>query len=78
MNDVEFIDLFAGIGGMRRGFEKAGGKCIFSSEIDRHARETYEENFGELSPRQTVEGSEEEEGNEEGNGQLGLQVLLCP
>ena len=36
------------------------------------------ENFGELSTRQAVEGSEEEEGDEEGNGQLGLQVLLCP
>lgn len=44
---MDFIDLFAGIGGMRIGFERAGGKCVFSSEIDRHARDTYEENFTE-------------------------------
>ena len=40
-----FIDLFAGIGGMRRGFEEIGGKCVFSSEIDRHARTTYRANY---------------------------------
>src|SRR5690242_18732478 len=32
--DFTFIDLFAGIGGMRRGFEAAGGKCVFTSEWD--------------------------------------------
>ena len=42
-----FIDLFAGIGGFRLGMEKAGGRCVFSSEIDRYARETYRMNFGE-------------------------------
>ena len=42
-----FIDLFAGIGGMRIAFEKAGGKCIFSSEWDKFAQQTYEANFGE-------------------------------
>jgi len=31
-SDFTFIDLFAGIGGMRRGFESAGGKCVFTSE----------------------------------------------
>jgi len=45
--NVDFIDLFAGIGGMRLGLEEAGGKCVFSSEIDRHAQDTYEANFGE-------------------------------
>jgi DNA (cytosine-5)-methyltransferase 1 len=44
---VEFIDLFSGIGGMRIGFEEAGCECVFSSEIDRHAQDTYETNFGE-------------------------------
>ena len=44
---MDFIDLFAGIGGMRLGLEEAGGKCVFSSEIDRHAQDTYEANFGE-------------------------------
>jgi DNA (cytosine-5)-methyltransferase 1 len=43
-----FIDLFAGIGGMRLGFEAAGGKCVFSSEIDVSAKRTYEANFREV------------------------------
>lgn len=43
-----FIDLFAGIGGMRLGFEAAGGKCAFSSEWDNSAQKTYEANFGEM------------------------------
>ena len=40
-----FIDLFCGIGGMRLGLEQAGGRCIFSSEINKYAIETYERNF---------------------------------
>jgi len=48
MDDViKFIDLFAGIGGIRLGFESVGGKCVFSSEFDEDACKTYEENFGE-------------------------------
>ena len=42
-----FIDLFAGIGGMRLAFEKAGCRCVFTSEWDRFAQQTYEANFGE-------------------------------
>jgi DNA (cytosine-5)-methyltransferase 1 len=40
-----FIDLFAGIGGLRRGFETIGGKCVFTSEWDRYAKQTYLANF---------------------------------
>lgn len=40
-----FIDLFAGIGGMRRGFEAVGGKCVFTSEWNKYAQQTYEANF---------------------------------
>ena len=40
-----FIDLFAGIGGMRRGFEAIGGRCVFTSEWDRFAQQTYRANF---------------------------------
>jgi DNA (cytosine-5)-methyltransferase 1 len=40
-----FIDLFAGIGGLRRGFEAIGGKCLFTSEWDRFAQQTYLRNF---------------------------------
>jgi len=43
----KFIDLFAGIGGTRLAFEKAGCKCVFSSEWDKFAQQTYEANFGE-------------------------------
>ena len=42
-----FIDLFAGIGGIRLGFECVGGKCVFSSEWDESACKTYYANFGE-------------------------------
>lgn len=42
-----FIDLFAGIGGIRLGFERVGGHCVFSSEINEDACRTYEANFGE-------------------------------
>lgn len=41
-----FIDLFAGIGGIRMGFESAGGRCIFTSEWNPFATQTYVENFG--------------------------------
>jgi DNA (cytosine-5)-methyltransferase 1 len=41
-----FIDLFAGIGGMRKGFEDVGGQCIYSCERDKFSRETYADNFG--------------------------------
>ena len=40
-----FIDLFAGIGGMRKAFESAGGECVFTSEIDKFAQKTYKANF---------------------------------
>lgn len=41
----KFIDLFAGIGGMRLAFEKAGGECVFTSEYDPYAAATYAANF---------------------------------
>ncbi len=44
---ITFVDLFAGIGGMRLGFEGAGARCVFSCEWDKHAQKTYEANFGE-------------------------------
>lgn len=42
-----FIDLFAGIGGIRIAFENIGGECVFSSEWDTACQETYRANFGE-------------------------------
>lgn len=43
-----FIDLFAGIGGMRIAFEKHGGRCVFTSEWDEYARKTYVANFADM------------------------------
>ncbi len=43
----KFIDLFAGIGGIRIAFERAGGKCVFTSEWDEPCQVMYEANFGE-------------------------------
>jgi DNA (cytosine-5)-methyltransferase 1 len=40
-----FIDLFAGIGGLRRGFERLGGECVFTSEWDRYSQLTYKANY---------------------------------
>ena len=45
-----FIDLFAGIGGIRLGFEDAGGECVFTSEWDKWSKITYLENFGSYHP----------------------------
>ena len=45
-----FIDLFAGIGGIRKGFENAGGTCLFTSEWDRFAQQTYHANYRDNRP----------------------------
>ena len=45
MTDFRFIDLFAGIGGMRLGFEAAGGECVFTSEWNGKSQQTYRANF---------------------------------
>ena len=44
----KFIDLFAGIGGIRIPFEELGGDCVFSSEWDKFSQQTYKANFGEI------------------------------
>lgn len=46
--EFKFIDLFAGIGGMRLALEASGGTCVFSSEWDIHAQKTYAANFGQV------------------------------
>ena len=45
-----FVDLFAGIGGFRRAFERKGGNCIFTSEWDRFSQQTYAANFPDEQP----------------------------
>lgn len=44
----KFVDLFAGIGGIRLAFQNLGGKCVFTSEWNHFAQKTYEANFGEV------------------------------
>ena len=44
---IKFIDLFAGIGGIRQGFEDKKTECVFSSEWDKYASQTYEANYSE-------------------------------
>lgn len=46
----KFIDLFAGIGGMRLAFETIGGECVYTSEWDSYAQKTYAANFHDLHP----------------------------
>ena len=46
--EFKFIDLFAGIGGIRLPFQELGGECVFSSEWDKFAQKTYAANFGEV------------------------------
>ena len=48
MENFRFIDLFAGIGGIRIPFENLGGTYVYSSEWDEHAQKTYAHNFGEI------------------------------
>jgi DNA (cytosine-5)-methyltransferase 1 len=49
----QFVDLFAGIGGLRSGFEKIGGHCVFTSEWDKYSKLTYQANFRD---NQLIEG----------------------
>lgn len=46
-NRFRFIDLFAGVGGIRMGFEAHGGECIFTSEWNDFSKKTYIENYGD-------------------------------
>ena len=51
--EFKFIDLFAGIGGLRQAFESVGGECVFTSEWDAYCQRTYVANYGDTHP---VEG----------------------
>jgi len=44
----KFIDLFAGIGGIRLAYQNLGGKCVFTSEWNKYSKITYESNFGKV------------------------------
>ena len=49
-DSIKFIDLFSGIGGFHLALHNLGAECVFASEIDEHARKTYELNFKDISP----------------------------
>lgn len=55
-----FIDLFAGIGGIRLAYQNLGGKCVFTSEWNNYSKKTYEANFGEVPFGDITKISEEE------------------
>jgi len=55
-----FIDLFAGIGGLRQAFESSGGKCLFSSEWNKFSQQTYEANFGDIPQGDITQINEKE------------------
>ena len=46
MKKFKFIDLFSGIGGFHQAMENLGGECVFASDIDKYAIETYKDNYG--------------------------------
>lgn len=46
----KFIDLFAGIGGFHQAMHSVGGECVFASEWDKYARQSYEANYKEIAP----------------------------
>lgn len=48
--EFRFIDLFAGIGGLRTAFDSIGGRCVFTSEWDKYAQLTYQANFRDNRP----------------------------
>ena len=53
MVDFTFIDLFAGIGGFHQAMIQLGGECVFASEIDKYAIETYKKNYG-IEPKKDI------------------------
>ena len=48
LDGMNFIDLFAGLGGFRLALESLGAKCVYSNEWDKYAQEIYQENFGDM------------------------------
>lgn len=58
--DFKFIDLFSGIGGFHQAMKNLGGKCVFASEIDPYAIESYKENYGIDSSHNIVETKAED------------------
>lgn len=58
--DFKFIDLFCGIGGFHQALQNLGGQCVFASDIDKYAIETYKENYG-INPDINIRDVKEED-----------------
>jgi DNA (cytosine-5)-methyltransferase 1 len=50
MPKFKFIDLFAGIGGFHQAMHSVGGECVFASEWNKYARQSYEANYKDIAP----------------------------
>lgn len=72
-----FIDLFAGIGGFRIGLEGLGGKCVFTSEWDRHAKETYYQNYGEVPFGDITKFTQQAAGKQLASSAIPKHTILC-
>jgi DNA (cytosine-5)-methyltransferase 1 len=72
-----FIDLFAGIGGIRIGFEKHGGKCIFTSEWNSFAQKTYLDNFPAIEGHQMIGDITQHDASEIPNHDVLLAGFPC-
>ena len=51
MGKIKFIDLFAGIGGFHQAMHYVGAECVFASEWNKYARQSYEANYKSIAPR---------------------------
>jgi DNA (cytosine-5)-methyltransferase 1 len=72
-----FIDLFAGIGGFRIGLTRNGGKCVFSSEWDKHAKQTYFQNYGEIPFGDITNFTKTNKAEEMEPGKIPQHDILC-
>lgn len=76
-NKFKFIDLFAGIGGFHLAMHEAGGECVFASEWDKFARQTYEHNYKKISPNLFKNGHFNEDINDANLEEIPDFDVLC-
>jgi len=74
---MEFIDLFAGIGGFHQAMHSVGGNCVFASEIDKYARITYQANYEKWSPEIFSNGNFNEDITTQDYAQIPGFDVLC-
>jgi len=74
---MDFIDLFAGIGGFHQAMHSVGGRCVFASEIDKYARITYQANYERWSPEIFRNGNFNEDITKQDYTQMPGFDILC-